>query len=262
MQDKNNEVFMELHRRIKKDLRNGIDVIYDATNISKKRRVAFLRELTNIPCYKVCISVMTPYDVCLKLNAGRERNVPDYVIKKMYMNWQPPSYDEGFDGITVCYINVDESENDFNISTLIKKMKDFDQENHHHAFTLGEHCSAAQKYIDENYPGNTLLSMAALLHDNGKIFTKTRLNARGIDDGDCHYYQHHSVGAYDSMIYLDKAGYEVDDILYIANLIYYHMKPYTDWKQSRSVEHRIRIMVGEKFFDDIMALHDADANAH
>lgn len=40
IQDKNNELFAELHRRIKKDLSVGKSVIYDATNISYKRRMS------------------------------------------------------------------------------------------------------------------------------------------------------------------------------------------------------------------------------
>lgn len=56
-QDKNDEVFMTLHKRIKDHLRNGDSVIYDACNISSKRRTAFLRELKNIPCHKHCIII-------------------------------------------------------------------------------------------------------------------------------------------------------------------------------------------------------------
>lgn len=262
VQDKNAELFNELHTRIKNDLRNGFDVIYDATNINRKRRYGFLQELKNIPCLRVCICVVTPYELCLKFNAERTRNVPIDVIKRMYMNWQPPEYSEGFDNILLCGVGLSESNNDWSITTLVEKMKDFDQENSHHALTLGEHCSAAQKYIDENYPDNHRLSIAALLHDNGKIFTKTHINARGEDDGDCHYYQHHSVGAYDSILYLFNEGYETNDIIYISNLIYFHMHPYMSWKQSKSVERRTKIMLGEDLYDDIMKLHEADLAAH
>lgn len=191
VQDKNAELFNELHTRIKNDLRNGFDVIYDATNINRKRRYGFLQELKNIPCLRVCICVVTPYELCLKFNAERTRNVPIDVIKRMYMNWQPPEYSEGFDNIT-----------------------------------------------------------------------KTHINARGEDDGDCHYYQHHSVGAYDSILYLFNEGYETNDIIYISNLIYFHMHPYMSWKQSKSVERRTKIMLGEDLYDDIMKLHEADLAAH
>ena len=49
-QSKNEQVFTILHKRIKDDLRSEKNVIYDATNINRKRRVAFLRELKHILC--------------------------------------------------------------------------------------------------------------------------------------------------------------------------------------------------------------------
>ncbi len=104
--------------------------------------------------------------------------------------------------------------------------------------------------------------MAALLHDQGKIMTKSRINSKGEDDGNCHYYQHHCVGAYNSVFYTVNAGFEVSDIIHISNLIYYHMHPYTTWNQSKSVERRNRIQIGELLYDEIMLLHEADAYAH
>ena len=44
-QNINAKVFEVLHNRVKEDLRNGISCVYDATNISYKRRKAFLDEL-------------------------------------------------------------------------------------------------------------------------------------------------------------------------------------------------------------------------
>ena len=43
--DKNGEVFQELHKRIKDDLKKGKNVIYDATNLNHKKRKGFLEEL-------------------------------------------------------------------------------------------------------------------------------------------------------------------------------------------------------------------------
>ena len=44
-QTKNSELFQELHRRIKKDLLDGYNVVFDACNISRKRRTQFLKEI-------------------------------------------------------------------------------------------------------------------------------------------------------------------------------------------------------------------------
>ena len=267
-QEHNADLFVELHRRIKNDLIGGKDVVYDATNISKKRRTAFIEELKNISCEKVCICVMTPYELCLKYNSLRERKVPEEVIKRMYMNWNPPSLAEGFNEIYY-YYNYGEDEKAikyrYKLTTLFEGdcgIDNFPQENKHHSLTLGEHCKRAMDYTINKFPSEKLLHIAALLHDNGKVFTKTKTNSKGIDDGDCHYYQHHCVGAYESLFFTKEMGLSTTDRTYIANLIYFHMHPYTSWKQSARAEIRDRLKIGEKFYNDVIKLHEADDAAH
>lgn len=43
-QSHNQKVFQILHKRVKEALRNGENAIYDATNLSMKRRKAFCRK--------------------------------------------------------------------------------------------------------------------------------------------------------------------------------------------------------------------------
>lgn len=52
-QSESPKVFALLHCRVKKDLSDGRDVIYDATNINSKRRRAFLQELIKYDCKKL-----------------------------------------------------------------------------------------------------------------------------------------------------------------------------------------------------------------
>ena len=249
--------YREIHSRIKNDLRNGFDVIYDAPNIKKSQRYGFIQELKGILCIKYCICIVTPYEVCLKTNSENAKKLSEDVIKEMYMNWQPPDFSDGFDDIDICYFAPEHTDNDWTIKSLASQMRDFDQENEHHKFTLGNHCLLARNYINEMYPDNHLLAMAAYLHDNGKIFTKTK-------DGDrnSHYYQHHSVGAYNSMLYLINEDFSTQEIIYISNLIYYHMHPYTSWKQSEKSEAKCRRRIGEEMFTDIKRLNEADIFAH
>ena len=47
-QNHNHDLFIELHKRIKTALKEGNNVIYDACNLSSKRRVAFLQELKKV----------------------------------------------------------------------------------------------------------------------------------------------------------------------------------------------------------------------
>ena len=55
----NTTLFNELHKRIKDCLKEGNNAIYDATNINYKKRMAFLAELKNIPCEKICVIMAT-----------------------------------------------------------------------------------------------------------------------------------------------------------------------------------------------------------
>lgn len=265
-QDNNSDLFTILHSRIKEDLLNGKNVIYDATNISKKRRTAFLAELKNIPCHKKCVIFVTPYEKCLEFNSNRERKVPDDVIKRMYMNWCPPDYAEGFDEIGFIYNYGDNAiRMKYTYTYLFNSVNGIDlmsQENSHHRLTLGAHCRAAKAYIERNHPEDQRLQLAALFHDNGKVFTKTRLNTHGIDDGQCHYYQHHCVGAYDFLLYADAMGISEQDAIYVSNLIYFHMHPFMSWDKSEKSRDKAIKSIGQKMYNDIMELHAADLAAH
>ena len=261
--ENNEKLFTELHKRIKDDLRKGVNVIYDATNLNRKRRIAFLRELTKIPCYKTCLLVMAPYYLCLRNNQQRLRHVPVNAIRRMYMNFQPPNKNEGWDDIDIIFSCSNEGFKDYTFDTLYNRATGidyFNQGNKHHALTLGEHSRKVAEYILKHYPGNKLLHLSALLHDEGKVFTMTTVNAKGISDGECHYYQHNCVGAYDSIFYMYNMDYHVDDIIHVASLIYFHMFPYFAWKDMD--ENKIRETLGERLYDEIIALHKADESAH
>ena len=251
----NNKVFEELHRRIMEDLKTH-SVIYDATNLVKKRRVHFLKQI-NKHVYKTCVVFMKTYEKCLEDNLKRETSVPDEVITRMRKVFSPPMYHEGFDEIRV--VQSDHK----NIEDLIDMTHGFDQENPHHSLTLYEHL----KKVSEGVPKeNSNLWIAACIHDIGKLFTKSRINSKGEEDDHCHYYQHHCVGAYEFLTSCDFSreltGKDMFDIFYIANLIYYHMHPYLSWAQSRKAKNKDKYMIGDQMFSDIMLLHDADVNGH
>ena len=263
-------MFKCLHQEIRNDLANGRDVIYDATNISKKQRIRFLNSIKSIDCINVCVVLATTLECCLFNNANRKRVVPEEVIRRMHNNWTPPDISEGFTRISYLFSYLFDNKifkcnktADYVMSNYFKEAYEFDQENEHHSLSLGEHVAKAGTYIQEKEPDNYNLLIAALLHDNGKLKTKTRMNERGEFDGNYHYYQHESVGAYEAMFYLHTAGhfYE-DDITHIVNLIYYHMRPYMSWKQSKRAREKDKSIIGEEMFDEIMTLHEADLYAH
>lgn len=253
--ENNQDLFVELHKRIKRDLSNGLNVIYDATNISHKRRKAFLDELKKINCHKTCYLMATPYDKCIDQNNSRDRKVPIHVIKKMYMNFYIPQYYEGWDKIDILWnFNKDDFETNelFNGENGLNKIN---QDNPNHTLTIGKHCircSGICEELKEDYH----LNMAALYHDIGKRFTKEFKNGKGEDTDIAHYFQHHLVSAYDTMFYLKAWGCNDDDILKICNYIQWHMQLYflkTDKSKNKFIK-----LVGEDFYNNLLILNEAD----
>lgn len=269
-QDINDLVFRTLHNRIKEDLQNGKNCIYDATNISYKKRMAFLQELQSIPCEKICILMATPYKECLKNNSNRDRVVPEEVIERMYKNFNIPFFYEGWNQITVEY-GKEEYHGYYGYPTsLMELTMSFDQNNKHHTLSLGEHLRNTAHnlpcYHNEGFDiYEYALIIAAILHDGGKIFTKDFRNGKGEPTEDAHYFNHHNVGAYDSLFYNDKAIGTNDSWvwLYISVLIMWHMQPYFWEKDNNERQHnKYRKLWGEKLHSDIMKLHEADKKAH
>lgn len=259
IQGDNTKLFTELHRRIKDCLRAGNSAIYDATNIDYKRRMSFLAELKNIPCEKICVVVATPYEECLKRNAERKRKVPEKVIKRMYRQFDIPWYYEGWDRIEVEY---GEYENSLGLCReWFESVYDYNQHNSHHSLTLGEHCRQTLRYIDNHAKPivmSTELRQAAIIHDCGKVFTKTFTNGKGEVTEQAHYYNHERCGSYDSLFYEKPCSH-----LYVAVLIRWHMQPYFWEKDNNEKSHnKYKKLWGEELYNDIMALHEADKNAH
>ena len=259
-QEDNDKLFKELHKRIKECLASSNSAIYDACNISYKRRMAFLQELNKIPCEKICVVMATPYEECLKRNAERERKVPEYVIERMYKNFYIPWYIEGWDNIYIEY--SDNSKNSFGTpKEWIATAMNFNQDNPHHKLTLGEHCLKVSQLVlnDVVYkdtPNTMELKYAGMLHDEGKIFTKNYIDSRGNSSEHAHYYQHHCCGAYDSLFFEFPANH-----LYVAILILWHMRPYMAWDLSEKSKSKDKKLFGKRLFDDIILLNKADRSA-
>ena len=255
-QTHNQELFVELHRRIKDCLKSGKSAIYDACCVHYKERKAFLAELKNIPCEKICIVMATPYEECVRRAKVRERKVPEHVIKRMYRHFDPPWYYEGWDQIEIKYSPG--SEGAFGlVFDWVDNVIDYNQDNPHHTSTLGEHCENAQQWIYD-HKGSTELRYAALLHDCGKTFTKTFVNSKGETTDIAHYYSHEHTGSYDSLFYLHDAH-----PLRVAVIIRWHMQPYF-WERDNNekLHNKYRKLWGEYLYKDIMLLHEADVNAH
>ena len=256
--DKNGEVFQELHKRIKDDLKKGKNVIYDATNISNKRRKTFLDELKKIDCIKECYLVATPYEKCLEQNRKRERKVPEWVIDRMYKSIFIPQF-QGFDAINIIW-NTEGYNFDTNLLFNGENgLNKIDQHNPHHTLTIGKHCLKCFQ-ICEELLDDFELNMAAMYHDIGKRFCKAFKNSKGEDTETAHYYQHHLVSAYDSLFIFNQQGFEQETILLITNYIQWHMQPF--FIKTDKAKRKFINLVGQEFYDKLLILHEADIKAH
>lgn len=270
-QSVNSKVFDILHKRVKEDLENGVSCIYDATNISWKRRKAFLESLNKIDCFKVCHVIATPYEVCLRQNKARARIVPEAVIKRMYMNFDIPFYNEGWDDIKIVYNDRDYKHAYGTWGQFLFNTASFDQESKWHSETLGMHCSKCLSYVQHKATELNSLNyaetiIAAALHDCGKPFVKTFKDAKGIDTTFAHYYSHEHVGCYDSLFYGKDEGV---DTLLIAALIRWHMilHFFKDWKQATINKYEKeftshKYLQEMEFYKALKILHEGDKNAH
>ena len=262
LQDKNKDVFTILHRRIKNDLRNGISCIYDATNMSMKRRKAFLNELKKIDCHKICILFAIPIEICKERNQKRDRNVPDDVFDHMLKNFWVPMYYEGWDQIAIISLK------DYQFTNPIEKTYGFNQYNKHHTLDLWEHMFQAALYIHNHTEcrGSNRyynLCWAAHNHDIGKLYTQSFVDAKGNTSEDAHYYGHECYGAYVFLLEeIYNSNTDIGDIVCMTALINWHMRPHTAWAQSTKSRERDRKLLGEEMYQDIMLLHEADLSAH
>lgn len=255
-QNNNELVFKEVEKRIIEGLKVG-NVIYDATNINYKKRMAFLQKLNKLEVEKIAVLVAVPYEECLSRNKDRERKIPEEVITRMYHNFYVPQYFEGFNDIQIRF----NTEIEFDRALLFERMDKFNQDNPHHQLTLGEHCRKCAEILTEHDSFNLLTIFAGLLHDIGKINTKSFVNSKGETTEIGHYYNHEKVGAYMSLFYTkDLCLINIREILYIAQLIQWHMLPWQELSKKTIDKYKNRF--GKDFWKDLMILHKADEGAH
>lgn len=263
-QSKNEEVFKILHSRVKDDLRAGKNVIYDATNLSRKKRVTFLKELKHIPCEKVCMLFATPWELCLARNFARDRQVPEEAMVRMYKNFCTPTKYEGFDDVKIIWADYDEMLGfEFDICVDMERWKQISQNNPHHSLSIGNHMIAACDYAKDKTDDIRVIT-AALLHDIGKESTKSYHNSHGEPSETAHFYQHHCVGSYLALFYLRNMHPEWsdEDILYVSLLINLHMRHHLAYKQSEKAKEKDRMLFGNGVMQHLEVIYECDRAAH
>ena len=272
------EVFSEMQRRAVAAISAGRDVIYDATNLSRKHRMAALAALNKkgVPeTYKACYMFPAPVSVCKARNAQRtgKARVPDEVIDRMLCSFKVPVEQEGFDHI---YFVSDEDYEDAPIGFSLEDAVGYDQDNHHHALTLDKHLDGCEERVRSecrrrglSERQTSIAETAARYHDIGKLATKTYVNTHGMPTDEAHYYGHDSAGAY---LFLTEVirdrehngflnGMDWNDIISTALLIENHMKPYQIQPNSKA-DRKMRQLLGEDIYPLLGIIHKADEAAH
>ena len=245
-QNHNSEVFDLMKRRTKESLSQGHVAIYEATNISSKRRRALLNELNKYYDKAICLFKYKRLIACQIDNEKRDREVPSDVIDRMYRNFEIPHKNEGFDEIIV---DFDEKTNLYlgnkskggigflkdellaietydDYKSLLCQLGlnqciDMPQDSKWHTLSLSKHMYFCFRAVREYHWHDINLVIASMLHD----ISKPNVRTEDKDQKYAHYYGHENASAYDVIdILLRYVRIDIEDILEIAWLIGNHMK--------------------------------------
>lgn len=246
VQDDTNIVFAIMQNRAIDGLNWGYDVIYDATNMTRKDRAGIISacpKFVKIECH----IIWAPIEICIERDAARKRTVCKEVIDRMLKRFQTPYYDEG-----IHEIKIIRPEN-FNyvqyMSSMFEAMK-IPHDNPHHTLNIYEHCEAAQDYVYASGKDDmSLVALAAMIHDVGKPYTKAFLDGKGNPCDTAHYYQHQCVGAW-----ISYCLYGETTPIDVAWLVSVHMDPYFNTKYYNKLPAYLK--------NRVRLLHEADQNAH
>lgn len=208
-----------------KSLKTGASIVIDNTSLKYKYRNVFYGlakrfgynvVLHDIKCsmeelYRRCDLTGFPKDVVLRMGTSmdiinidsddfgrlRELRVPYEYVKTITSDSEP----------------------------FHEKMKDFDQNNPHHKYTLDIHLKKSGEYVANNYHSR-IVGYATRNHDVGKLYTK-RLHKNG--EHSC-FYGHGELSAYMISHELDSTSYSYNftDLqkAQVVWLIKAHMKRY------------------------------------
>ena len=107
-QTKNKQVFEIAHQRIDEALAAGVNVIWDATNLSREERSKPIAIGRKNNATLIAVQIDTPLTVAVERNRGRERQVPTPVIWKQHGRFYPATKTE-FDTIMKVGLNGTET---------------------------------------------------------------------------------------------------------------------------------------------------------
>lgn len=221
------KVFAQVHKLLADAMSNGKTVWYNATNVTIKSRAQAL-DLAKKYGYKVvCFVMATPIQTCVVYDLNRDRHVTKEVINKFVNRFQFP-VEKDIDEIHIVR-NAIATPSPLNIGELLDDMREFSQASKFHKEDLYTHSYNAFKFFNDtiwntipNKDLATTLSVYALLHDYGKLFTRTIELVNGVPTH--HFYNHENVGAYRLLTSFTAPNNVSDEMLIEGiRLVNYHM---------------------------------------
>ena len=260
----NNIVFKTMFDRTCKSLKSGKNVIYDATNLSEKKRTNLLKNIKDnikIDFEKVAVVFTTPFEECIKRQEGRGRIIPYGVMKRMIMAYQVPYWNEGWDKIEIVreivnksYLEKPKSIIEYQHFLRNNGFSDcigYNQNNPYHLETLDVHMY--ETYLKAK--DDAFRYVYCMLHDIGKPFCEKR-----DDYGVSHFSGHANVSAYMTLECLSRYKYlENSYILNIAKIIELHMNMFTWSKENyNKCEEKFKNKYGLNIYNDVVELHKYD----
>ena len=246
-------VFEHLHNKVGMYLHRGYDVIYDATNVTRKNRSGVIEKFKHIANIEAHI-VWAPYIQCVERDKTRLRSVGEDVIKKFLYRWQSPNYDEGFKHIDLIY-NCNVGWNYLHYRKCMIDNMHIEHENPHHTLNVIDHCKEVERLLSETYPQSSVFTEAGLFHDIGKPMTKGfKSDENGKMIPIAHYYQHNNVGGY--LVYgcYEDTKLGKQKAVLVSWFTCNHMEPYFNSKYYKGLTGQYK--------EWIDAIHDADIAAH
>lgn len=286
-QDVNGEVFNQMAFRTKEALKSGKHVIYDATNISRKKRKGLLQQIPK-KVKKVAVYMDTSLNEIKKRNLSRERVVPEKVIHRMHKALQVPIYSEGWDNIVIHH--SDETmmnQLDKRFSDIVRAgvlfgregyelmpflatyfdeffgILDMPQDSKYHGFSVSRHTYYTYKYVLDNYKTEDetekeLMLWTALLHDIGKVFCKSFINRKGGETRYANFIGHDNVGSQIAINLLHRMNFTDEFIHTVVTMIQFHMF-LVDEKANKE---KLIDYVGQDIFEKLEFLREADSQSH
>ena len=267
-------IFQTMFDRSVEALKNGYDVVYDATNLVAKTRKATVAAIkAKVDCKTSCLFVACSLSECKRRQGDRDRKVPDAVIDRMVRQFEAPWYNEGWDFIGCVHGGKRQ-----NIDKEHWRMLGEAHDNPHHSASLGMHCvnceTNMREYVNSEewrdvFTDDTkkMLIEAAYQHDLGKHKTKAFVDSKGNPSEVAHYYSHNNVGAYLWLSGDWGHKWTSDEFFFIALLIQWHMQPF--FMRDDNGEWHINFQkwcdkrgFGQLFYDAVCLLHKADLAAH